>query len=389
MFTAGELLALIEGIYAGILDQAAWDAAIARLCRAMGGEAAALSLHDARSNAVLSVDFVNIDAGYQGSYGELVNLPDMAGAYRAVTAAAVSGAFTGEYLVAAAPDYERSRFRDEWLRPQDVLDMIAAPFLATSAVAGGLYIGRPQAGSCFGTSELGVLRTISPHLAHAVHARLRLDGVASVATAALAALDALNEPILLVDESSAIVHANLAAEAALYRKDGLGTTRSVLACDHADDTATLRQLVGKASARTPLRPGEPLAVQRRSGRRPLSVLVAPLVGKRPVPTGRRATVMVLVADPELTAPSTGDALRATYGLTTAEARVAEALTKHEPLADVADSLGVTLATVRTLLQRAFDKTDTHRQADLIRLMLAHRLPLPRSDSREFREHTME
>jgi DNA-binding CsgD family transcriptional regulator len=30
--------------------------------------------------------------------------------------------------------------------------------------------------------------------------------------------------------------------------------------------------------------------------------------------------------------------------------------------------------VRTLLQRAFDKTDTHRQAELVRLMLAHRLP---------------
>ena len=100
MFTAGELLALIEEIYAGILDQAAWEAAIARLCRALGGEAAALSLHDARSNAVLSVDFVNIDAGYRRSYGELANLPDMAGAYRAVTAARWRGV-TGEDLVAA------------------------------------------------------------------------------------------------------------------------------------------------------------------------------------------------------------------------------------------------------------------------------------------------
>ena len=40
----------------------------------------------------------------------------------------------------------------------------------------------------------------------------------------------------------------------------------------------------------------------------------------------------------------------------------------------AASLGVGLATVRTLLRRAFDKTDTHRQAELVRLMLAHRLP---------------
>ena len=44
------------------------------------------------------------------------------------------------------------------------------------------------------------------------------------------------------------------------------------------------------------------------------------------------------------------------------------------LADVAAKLGVSLSTVRTLLQRAFDKTDTHRQSELVRLMLSHRLP---------------
>jgi DNA-binding CsgD family transcriptional regulator len=84
--------------------------------------------------------------------------------------------------------------------------------------------------------------------------------------------------------------------------------------------------------------------------------------------------MVLVADPEAALPAPGEALRATYGLTAGEAGVAEALLRHERLADVAAALGVRLATVRTLLQRAFDKTDTHRQVDLVRLMLAHRLP---------------
>jgi DNA-binding CsgD family transcriptional regulator len=117
-----------------------------------------------------------------------------------------------------------------------------------------------------------------------------------------------------------------------------------------------------------------LAVRRRSGRRPLSVLVAPLRGERPVPISRRATAMVLVADPEAAVPTAGDALRATHGPTAAEARTAAALLDHVPLAEVADKLGVGLPTVRTLLQRAFGKTGTHSQAELVRLMLAHRLP---------------
>jgi DNA-binding CsgD family transcriptional regulator len=120
-----------------------------------------------------------------------------------------------------------------------------------------------------------------------------------------------------------------------------------------------------------------LAVRRRSGRRPLSVLVAPLLDAPPVPTGRRATAMVLVADPEAVPAAPGAALRAAYGLTEAEARTAGALLDDVPLAQVAERLGVTLATVRTLLQRAFDKTGTHSQAGLVRLMLAHRLPTVR------------
>ena len=73
-------------------------------------------------------------------------------------------------------------------------------------------------------------------------------------------------------------------------------------------------------------------------------------------------------------PGAGEALRAIYGLTAAEAQTAGALLDHVPLADMAGKLGVSLATVRTLLQRAFDKTDTHSQAELVRLMLAHQLP---------------
>ena len=40
MFTTAELLQLVHCIYAGVLDPAAWQAAIAAVCRAFGGERA-------------------------------------------------------------------------------------------------------------------------------------------------------------------------------------------------------------------------------------------------------------------------------------------------------------------------------------------------------------
>ncbi|HMR31444.1 MAG TPA: hypothetical protein PKA13_00145 [Geminicoccaceae bacterium] len=49
-----------------------------------------------------------------------------------------------------------------------------------------------------------------------------------------------------------------------------------------------------------------------------------------------------------------------------------ALASASRLADVAAMLSVSLSTVRTLLERVFEKTGTHRQADLARLLIAHR-----------------
>jgi DNA-binding CsgD family transcriptional regulator len=39
------------------------------------------------------------------------------------------------------------------------------------------------------------------------------------------------------------------------------------------------------------------------------------------------------------------------------------------LQSVADKMSVSISTVRIHLQRAFDKTATHRQAELVRLLL--------------------
>ena len=94
----------------------------------------------------------------------------------------------------------------------------------------------------------------------------------------------------------------------LTQGDGLAAPRAVLACDHSDDTAALRRTVGMASARRTEEPGGSLAVRRRSGRRPLSVLVAPLRTGEPVVTGRGATAMVLVSDPEAKVPAPAEAL---------------------------------------------------------------------------------
>ncbi|HEX2285077.1 MAG TPA: LuxR C-terminal-related transcriptional regulator [Mycobacterium sp.] len=79
--------------------------------------------------------------------------------------------------------------------------------------------------------------------------------------------------------------------------------------------------------------------------------------------------MFFIADPEREPEPELEALRRVYGLTTTEAEVALRVLGGTGLKPIADDMSLSLATVRTHLQHVFDKTNTHRQAELVRLLL--------------------
>ena len=58
-----------------------------------------------------------------------------------------------------------------------------------------------------------------------------------------------------------------------------------------------------------------------------------------------------------------------FGLTMAEARTALQMTQGGSLDEMAARLGVSINTCKTQLQAAYAKTGTHRQADLLKLLL--------------------
>ncbi len=62
-------------------------------------------------------------------------------------------------------------------------------------------------------------------------------------------------------------------------------------------------------------------------------------------------------------------LQGRFGLTLAEARVVRRLAEGESMKHIALALEVSLDTARTHAKRAMQKTDTHRQAELVSLVL--------------------
>ena len=113
-----------------------------------------------------------------------------------------------------------------------------------------------------------------------------------------------------------------------------------------------------------------MTLRRPVSRRALSVLVAPLrIDSRWIMAGCPAAI-VFVADPDSTPPTAQDQLRTLYRLTPAEAAVAMAIARGTGLQAAADELQISLTTARTHLQHVFEKTETRRQAELVRLVAA-------------------
>jgi DNA-binding CsgD family transcriptional regulator len=152
----------------------------------------------------------------------------------------------------------------------------------------------------------------------------------------------------------------------LAQNDGLALIGGTLRATRADDDAAIGRAVAAAFDATHVtwKTGLAVKVSRPSGRRPFVLRVVPLCRG-----SGASSALVTLLDLEREPRGSATVLRELFGLTSTEAEVALLVVHGRGLQAVAASLGVTLSTVRVHLQRVFEKTETHRQAELARLLL--------------------
>ena len=263
--------------------------------------------------------------------------------------------------------YQRSEFYNDFCRPNDMCHPIGV-VLANEPDARVVFTcGSAKAANEFEPEHLGRLRRISPHLVRAAGVSLRLSRAEIAKSANAEALDRVAQGVLIVAADAEVLVANRAAEVLLAEADGIRTEKSIARASEAADTALLRRLIAAAADRSDAAGGV-MTIRRPIPRRPLSVLVAPLTIESAWFVAGQPAAIVFVADPD-SAPSTAqDQLRNLYRLTPAEAAVAMAISRGAGLQAVADELQISLTTARTHLQHVFEKTETRRQAELVRLI---------------------
>jgi len=112
-----------------------------------------------------------------------------------------------------------------------------------------------------------------------------------------------------------------------------------------------------------------MLLERTSGKKALRVTATRFVST--INGGSMAlAALVFVSDPGAVPQSRGTLMRSLYGLTPAEARVADLLLQGLDSGEAADRLALTLGTVRLQTKRVMAKTGTRRQAELMKLGLS-------------------
>jgi DNA-binding CsgD family transcriptional regulator/PAS domain-containing protein len=270
----------------------------------------------------------------------------------------------------------RTEFYNDWMRPQDIFHGFAAFLLHKSGpkeLVSSLAGFREKSSGPFQEEDLARIRLLVPHLQRALAIHRRIQAAEMRAGATEEALDRIFGGVILLDERGAPVATNRAADQILASQDGLSLGSDGPRAAVKEQARELQHLLTRAAktgagGRTD--PGGVLRLARPSGRPALEVVVTPIRRESSPLFDVQATAAIFVAEPDARVEGPPERLRRIYGFTPTEAEVASRLARGMRLPEIAEDLGITLHTVRAHLKRLFFKTDTHRQAELVRVMVA-------------------
>lgn len=207
------------------------------------------------------------------------------------------------------------------------------------------------------------------HLERALQVGYRMRILGWRAESAEQVLDRLPIGVFTLSGGGEVAFINRAARSVLNEGDGLYMRRGLLRARDTEDDAALRAAVRAASKSKEA--SEQVVLVRRRGRAwPLTVAIASTGPANASILGpQRAALTVYVTDPDRRQAPSLEVLRTLYGLTEMEARVAALLVAGSTLEEAATRLSIARGTVRVHLERIFRKTGTHRQPELVRVLL--------------------
>lgn len=372
-----ELDELIGTLYEAALEPELWPEAFAGLLRRVDAQVGHLFFLDRRAGRITSSilwgpvydqgTMARGEADYAAYYGAI-------DPRQAVAMRAAAGEWFLDHQHFTEPFVRRSEFFNDYLIPYGMRHALGARLSDLERHSVFMAMHRSLGGKPFGEEEVRTVKRIETHLARAARLYHKSEGLRLKLDGGLRALDALDFPALIADGTGAVRFANAAMEDLLRNKAGLSVRNGKLGHAIRRSDVLLTELLKDAAAGK----GGGMRLPRGGERPDLHLLTVPLSARsRLAAPWQTPLALLLVSDPAARRMLPGQYLRLLFGLSPAEARLAEALACGLGPAEYAAAAGVSPNTVRTQLRSLLGKTQTRRQAELVKLLAS--LPAIRWD----------
>ena len=187
------------------------------------------------------------------------------------------------------------------------------------------------------------------------------------------ALNLLSIAIFVIDSDHKVIWMNRRGRSLVDSKNGILMTNGRLRGDTTTQSREIDEVLDRTTLRQPLPSGGRLAlacsVTRRSGGRPLQLVATAMCDADSDKASNDRFAILLVGEYDSQRLAHPELLGVLFDLTPTEARVATEVANGQSLDEVAGELGIGMGTVRWHVKRIMSRTDTHRQAELIRVIL--------------------
>ena len=261
----------------------------------------------------------------------------------------------------------RTEFGADWCPRVGIRHMMGCTYRLPGGLIGGSGVHRTLRQGAFDDDSMRLYGLLMRHFANAVSLLIRLDLCPGQEAVAQDVVESLEIGAMLVRADRTILQANPVAEAVLRRNLWLTCVDSRVRTVHHGSLGMLSLRIN-AAARTAAGQGrDPGTVLRlrAAGAEPLPVLILPFRPRCESWGRTQPTVLLLFRDPARSTRPSHIALRQTYDLSPAEARLVALLVEGNSLMQAAELAGISPNTAKSQLRSAFARTGFSRQADLV------------------------
>lgn len=356
----GAFSRLVTSIYDTVTEPRLWVDCMAEIGHAFDATGAGLIV--AGSGVQRSVLAASIPADARESYQSYYSGLDHVLA--AMEAAPIGLIHPGTAVI---DRHAQTEFNADWMRPHHMDDGIFVRLTGGRSTTTFIVAAQQQSSPFCGGERFQLMNALLPHLQQAMRIQRQIARCDADIRNLEEVVDNIAPAVLVLTSALSITRTNLAAEQILSDDDGLSGSQRVLSAAHAPTRMMLRTSV-TAVTRPDRRPGHARTFKcpRPSGRQPYVIHVLP---SRPtLVRDAEPRALVIIVDPARNPAPPHATLRVLYELTDAEARIALLALRGEGISPIATELSLSVSTVKTHLQHVFEKTGTHRQAELVRLL---------------------